>query len=67
MAPSLDLMDSVLGIKMTDHGKVRAGKTAAVIIGVAAMALGIIFEKMNVTFLVGWAFNVAASANLPCS
>jgi cation/acetate symporter len=23
------------------------------------------FEKMNVTFLVGWAFNVAASANLP--
>jgi cation/acetate symporter len=60
-----DLMDSVLGLKMTDHGKVRAGKTAAVIIGVAAMALGIVFEKMNVTFLVGWAFNVAASANLP--
>ncbi|WP_406693800.1 cation acetate symporter [Singulisphaera sp. Ch08] len=60
-----DLMDSVLGMKMTDHGKVRAGKTAAVIIGVAAMALGIVFEKMNVTFLVGWAFNVAASANLP--
>ena len=29
------------------------------------MVLGILFEKMNVTFLVGWAFNVAASANLP--
>ena len=29
------------------------------------MLLGILFEKLNVTFLVGWAFNVAASANLP--
>jgi cation/acetate symporter len=29
------------------------------------MALGILFQNFNVTFLVGWAFNVAASANLP--
>jgi cation/acetate symporter len=29
------------------------------------MLFGIAFEKVNVTFLVGWAFNVAASANLP--
>ena len=29
------------------------------------MVLGILFERMNVNFLVGWAFNVAASANLP--
>ena len=29
------------------------------------MVLGLAFEKMNVSFLVGWAFNVAASANLP--
>ena len=27
--------------------------------------LGIVFEKMNVSYLVGWAFSVAASANLP--
>ena len=27
--------------------------------------LGILFQEMNVSFLVGWAFNVAASANLP--
>ena len=50
---------------MTDHGKVRAGKVAAVVVGVIAIVLGIVFEKMNVSFLVGWAFNVAASANLP--
>jgi cation/acetate symporter len=29
------------------------------------MGLGIAFQKINVTFLVGWAFNIAASANLP--
>ena len=29
------------------------------------MGLGMAFERMNVTFLVGWAFNIAASANLP--
>ena len=30
-----------------------------------AMVLGVVFERLNVSFLVGWAFNVAASANLP--
>jgi cation/acetate symporter len=29
------------------------------------MALGILFKGFNVGFLVGWAFNIAASANLP--
>jgi cation/acetate symporter len=38
-----------------------------VCVGIVAMALGIAFEKMNVNFLVGWAFNIAASANLPRS
>ena len=27
--------------------------------------LGIVFRGMNVSYLVGWAFSVAASANLP--
>lgn len=60
-----DLMANVMKIEMTDHQKVRVAKIVAVGVGVIAMALGIVFEKMNVTFLVGWAFNVAASANLP--
>src|SRR5438270_11471111 len=50
---------------MDDHLKVFYGKLAAGVIGVIAMLLGIAFEKMNPTFLVGWAFNIAASANLP--
>jgi cation/acetate symporter len=29
------------------------------------MVLGIAFKHMNVSFLVGWAFTIAASANLP--
>ncbi len=60
-----DLMDNFLGMRMTDQGKVRAGKISAVVVGCIAIYLGIIFEGMNVSFLVGWAFAVAASANLP--
>jgi cation/acetate symporter len=60
-----DLMDNFLGIKMTDKGKVMAGKLSAVVVGAIAIYLGIVFEGMNVSFLVGWAFAVAASANLP--
>ena len=60
-----DIMENVMKRKWDDHAKVRAGKAAAVVVGVIAMLLGIVFEKLNVSFLVGWAFNIAASANLP--
>src|SRR5690606_22074269 len=45
--------------------KVRAGKIAALVVGLLAIILGIAFKGMNVSFLVGWAFAIAASANLP--
>lgn len=60
-----DLVENVCGVPMTDYEKVRVGKLAAVGLGVVAMALGILFKGFNVGFLVGWAFNIAASANLP--
>jgi cation/acetate symporter len=60
-----DLMERYFQIVWTDAAKVRAGKLAAVAVGGVAMVLGILFERMNVSFLVGWAFNIAASANLP--
>jgi cation/acetate symporter len=60
-----DLMHSVMKMDMDDHQKVAAGKIAAVVVGIIAMALGIVFKDFNASFLVGWAFNVAASANLP--
>ncbi len=60
-----DLVDRYLGRQLSDKAKVRAGKIAAAGVGVVAIILGILFKGMNVSFLVGWAFAVAASANLP--
>jgi len=60
-----DLIEVVMGRKQSDQKKVGSAKWAAVSVGVIAMVLGIVFNGLNVTFLVGWAFNIAASANLP--
>ena len=60
-----DLIGGVLGVQLDDRGQVRAARVAAVCLGGGAILLGVLFEQLNVSFLVGWAFNVAASANLP--
>ncbi|MBK7188650.1 MAG: cation acetate symporter [bacterium] len=60
-----DLMDRYGQMNLTEEKKVKAGKIAAVGVGVIAIILGILFRGVNVSFLVGWAFAVAASANLP--
>jgi cation/acetate symporter len=60
-----DLIDRFMQVRMDDRQKVRAGKISAFIIGGLAIVLGILFKGINVTFLVGLAFAVAASANLP--
>src|SRR5262249_13075033 len=56
-----DLAGNVFRLQLSDHEKIRIGKIAAIAVGGVAMILGILFEKMNVNFLVGWAFSVAAS------
>ena len=61
-----DLMDNVLGHvhdRRCQGARRQAGRPSSS--GSSRCCLGILFEKLNVTFLVGWAFNVAASANLP--
>ncbi len=60
-----DLLDNYFKLELTDKKKVQAGKISAFAVGVFAIALGILFKGMNVSFLVGWAFSIAASANLP--
>jgi cation/acetate symporter len=60
-----DLICGFGGVELGDHQKVRVGRIGAVVVGVIAIVLGIVFQNMNVGFLVGWAFSVAASANLP--
>ncbi|MGF1584776.1 MAG: cation acetate symporter [Bacteroidales bacterium] len=60
-----DLMDKYFKVKMEDKEKVLAGKISAFGVGIFAIILGILLKGMNVSFLVGLAFAVAASANLP--
>ena len=60
-----DLIVNYAKIPLADRSKVRVGKLAAVVVGIIAIGLGILYEGVNVNFLVGWAFSVAASANLP--
>ncbi len=60
-----DLIGGLMGIELEGHAQVRVAKIASVAVGAVAILLGLLFEGMNVTYLVGWAFSVAASANLP--
>ena len=60
-----DLCDRYFQLRMDDRQKIMAGKISAFAIGGIAIVLGILFKGVNVTFLVGLAFAVAASANLP--
>ena len=60
-----DLLESLPGVELNDSSRVRIAKMASVVIGGLAIVLGILFKELNVGYLVGWAFSVAASANLP--
>ncbi|MGA6207697.1 solute symporter family protein [Nocardia testacea] len=51
--------------KADDAAQVRVSRITAVVIGVLAIALGILANGQNIAFLVALAFAVAASANLP--
>ena len=60
-----DLVQSFTNEQLDGQAQVRIAKLAAVVIGGIAIVLGILFKNLNVSYLVGWAFSVAASANLP--
>ncbi len=60
-----DFMGGMLGWELSDAQLIRVAKIASVVIGVLAILSGLAFEGMNVSYLVGWAFAIAASANLP--
>ena len=60
-----DIVGGFFGWKLTDQQTIRVAKGASIVIGVLAILLGLKFEGMNVSYLVGWAFAIAASANLP--
>ncbi len=51
--------------KANEQDEIRVSKIATVVLGILAIGLGIVFEKVNVAFMVGLAFAVAASCNFP--
>ncbi len=50
---------------VTERREIRAARVAAVVIGMLAIGLSVFAMRFNVAFLVGLAFAMAASANLP--
>jgi cation/acetate symporter len=51
--------------KASEEAEMRVSKGATIALGIVAIALGILFEKQNVAFMVGLAFGIAAAANFP--
>ena len=65
-AISHDLYASVVRRgRASDGSEVRVSRIATVCLGVVAILLGVAFEKVNVAFMVGLAFAIAASSNFP--
>jgi cation/acetate symporter len=65
-AVSHDLYASVFRHGRVEEGaEVRVSRITTVVLGIVAIILGVLFEKINVAFMVGLAFAVAASANFP--
>jgi cation/acetate symporter len=65
-AVSHDLYASVFRHgKVDEAAEVRASRITTIVLGIVAILLGVLFEKINVAFMVGLAFAVAASANFP--
>jgi cation/acetate symporter len=51
--------------KVSEGAEVRVSKMSSLGLGVLAVLLGILFENLNVAFMVGLAFGIAASCNFP--
>ena len=64
-AVSHDLFASVFAKGMSEKTEVAVSKISALVIGLLAIYLGYIFETINVAFMVGLAFAIAASVNFP--
>jgi len=65
-AVSHDLYASVIRKgQATEREELRVSKITVLVLGVVAIAQGILFEKQNIAFMVGLAFSIAASCNFP--
>ncbi len=65
-AVSHDLYASVIAKgRASETTEINISKISAIAIGILAIYLGYMFEKINVAYMVGLAFAVAASCNFP--
>ncbi len=65
-AVSHDLYASVIARgRASERSEVNISRISAIAIGILAIYLGYMFEKINVAYMVGLAFAVAASVNFP--
>lgn len=65
-AISHDLFQKVIKKgQATEKQEMAVSRMAVIALGLIAIACGILFEKMNITFLMGLTFGIAASANFP--
>ncbi len=48
-----------------EENEIRISKIFVVVLGIAGVALGIMFEEQNIAYMVGLAFGIAASSNFP--
>ncbi len=64
-AISHDLYANVFKPAATEQEVVRISRIAALLLGVIAVGLGLVFEKQNVAYMVVLAFTIGASVNFP--
>lgn len=65
-AISHDIYASVIKKGDASEGdELRVSRIATIVLGIAAIFLGIVFEQQNVAYMVGLAFAIAASVNFP--
>jgi len=55
----------VKGGDASEREQLQVARVAAVIIGICAILLGVVFQGQNVAYMVGLTFSIAASANFP--
>ncbi len=60
-----DVYGRILRPKSTQQQRLRAFKVAAVVIGTVAVLLGMQVEKLDINFMVGQAFAIAAASYFP--
>ncbi|WP_127470838.1 cation acetate symporter [Thiomicrorhabdus aquaedulcis] len=64
-AISHDIYANVINPNATEQNELRVSRVATIVLGIAAILLGIAFQTQNIAYMVGLAFTIAASTTFP--